>query len=270
VRGGQPIINLSDENQHYSQQLELIQQQIQSTQELYDNAHENYDQQHTKYSLQKERLQGQIHSLEQTLSRYLTNNQQPEPVLEPEDQTLANPTPIDHEQQRQQQIQQRELQIYQTERELEETKLTLKVLENNYTTQREYLKSSLQSLRNQYEHSYNQYNKLSVRTPVAGNIQEIFVEVGESAYPGQPLFTIQKPTETSQIQVQLTLEEYLTVFSLQHVQIETQNALGERTTYLGEIVLRSPIANEQGMYTISIESDQKLHSAFPDVNIHFS
>ncbi|MDR0369011.1 MAG: hypothetical protein LBH96_00270 [Candidatus Peribacteria bacterium] len=170
---------------------------------------------------------------------------------------------------KQQKIQQQEYNIYKVEKALEDKKIEIRVLENNHTTQKETIENSLQSLRNEYEQTYNQYNKLSVRSPIAGTIQNILTEVDENIYEGMPLFTIKKPMETTEIEVQLTLEEYLTALSIEEVNIKGKNMQGEMTTSIGKIILRSPIANENGMYTLSIESSEKLDTTFPNVEIDF-
>lgn len=190
---------------------------------------------------------------------YVTNQQELLKTLEQKDRNAE----------KQQKIQQQEYNIYKTEKELEDKKLAIKLLENNHNSQIEILENSLQSLRNEYEQIYNQYNKLSVRAPIAGKINKIFIEVDENIYEWHPLFTIQKPIENTEIEVQLTLEEYLSVLEIEEVKIKGKNSQGDWSTFIGKIILRSPIANEEGMYTLSIESSEKLDTTFPNVEIDF-
>ena len=357
IKGGQPILLISDEYAYYSSQVELAQSQLQTTQDLYDSIQDNYHQQSAQLKHDKEILQQQLQQLEQQLAKSLTSNekelqlQQQTERINQQKETLINqrtnaftsiqdsltpnekeeltlyrntisnvlqssdpnvpqsseilwtilwnsPSEIlwtilwnspsdslkfseqfsdillpglqllaseqeqltileqkDREAEKKQTLQQQENIIYQKEKEREEKKLTLKLIENEYTTQRETLENKLQSLRREYEHLYNQYNKLSVRAPLAGKLQHLLVQEGDNVYEGTPLFTIQKPAETTEIEIQLTLEEYLSLLSVQQVSIKRKNAEGKRITTTGDVLFRSPIANEQGMYTLSIETN---------------
>jgi biotin carboxyl carrier protein len=172
-----------------------------------------------------------------------------------------------------------------TEQRLEKAKLDYELLKTTHATQLSNLEHSLQTARNEYETAYTTYNKLTIRAPLAGTIADILVSAGDTVREGTPLFTLLPNAAVPSIQVQLSFEEYLTVLTATDVDIilpittadtvspittvgtglalsenntkqTTENNITEKTI-TGKITSRSPTTNEEGNYTLSIETSNE-------------
>lgn len=106
-----------------------------------------------------------------------------------------------------------------TEQLLEKEKLNYELLKTTHSTQLSDLEHSLQSTRKDYEIAYTTYNKLTIRSPLAGTIQDLFVSIGDTVEEGTPLFSLLPHTSIPTIEVQLSFEEYLTILTTPNVSI---------------------------------------------------
>lgn len=149
------------------------------------------------------------------------------------------------------------------EQQLEQAKVEYEVLKTEQSSQLVKLQQNLQSARNEYESAYTIYNKLSIRATLAGMISRIFVEEGESVFAGSPLFSLIPHAQAPTLEVPLSFEEYLSVLNITGVQIGFS---GEGT---GSIISRSPVANEEGKYLLSIESSRLSGQGEGEVEVRF-
>jgi multidrug efflux pump subunit AcrA (membrane-fusion protein) len=133
------------------------------------------------------------------------------------------------------------------EQRLEQEKLNYELLKSSQSSQLASLQQRLQTARKEYETAYALYSKFSIRAPFAWTITNIFVTPGETVNVGNQLFTLLPRDQLPTLEVQLTFEEYLTVLDTTHVQLLPLNVSWTITS-------RSPVTNEEGKYTITIES----------------
>ena len=187
-----------------------------------------------------------------------SNSEVQEIVIQDEFATIIDP------QIKQQLITEIEETIYQIEKQIEEKKLNNKVQITNLESQLSELEYSLQIARKDYEKAYNTFNKLTIRAPIAGNIKDIFVQEGENIREGNQLFSIIPTNQTNQIEIALTFEEYLSTLTIEEITIKTDSR-----TFTGNIAIRSPVANEDGMYMLTIESSDEITNTQSEFEIQF-
>ena len=135
--------------------------------------------------------------------------------------------------------------LHTTETELEQGKLEYELLKTTQSSQLSNLESALQSARAEYETAYTNYNKRTIRAPFAGTIKEIYTEIGETVFSGEPIASIISKDQPSIIEIDVTFNEYLTILDITEVFINN---------FTGSITSRSLTTNEKGKYTLTIES----------------
>jgi hypothetical protein len=83
---------------------------------------------------------------------------------------------------------------------------------------------------------------------------------------GDPLFSLQVDT-TKEIILTLSFEEYLTLLNQETVTIIVKNTTKQERKIPGTTLSRSPIANENGMYTLHIVPTEELDTTFTEVQV---
>lgn len=83
---------------------------------------------------------------------------------------------------------------------------------------------------------------------------------------GDPLFSLQVDT-SKEIILTLSFEEYLTLLHQETVTIIIKNTAKQERNILGTILSRSPIANENGMYTLRIVPTEELDTTFTEIQV---
>ncbi|MDR0282196.1 MAG: HlyD family secretion protein [Candidatus Peribacteria bacterium] len=120
--------------------------------------------------------------------------------------------------------------------------------------------------RAQYETAYLHTHKLTIRAPLEGEIKKIFVAPKQTILEGDPLFSLQVDT-TKEIILTLSFEEYLTLLNQETVTIIVKNTTKQERKIPGTTLSRSPIANENGMYTLHIVPTEELDTTFTEVQV---
>ena len=298
VKGGQPIIQIQDNLNTHAWALELAKNTQESIQELYDKTQSDFSQQLQKAESLIADLQHQLQQTEQDLQTILTppawtrhSEERGEAIAEPNElvlndewrkesllqnnsietsDTSTNENTNNDILNETESLKQNLLKSLQTtEQDLEQAKLNYELLKTTQSTQLANLQQSLQSARQEYETAYTTYNKLSVRATLAGTISDIFAISGENIFAGSPLFSLIPNNQNPTIEVLLTFEEYLTALNTNEVSIgylsslsgeslSRQNCGMARST--GGVIARSPIANENGMYLLTIETSSSRGS----------
>ncbi|MDD2536935.1 MAG: hypothetical protein PHU61_00350 [Candidatus Absconditabacteria bacterium] len=162
------------------------------------------------------------------------------------------------------QTQNKEQEIYTIENLLEKKKIEYELLLNTNSAKQQQLQHELELQRLTYEKAYNLYNKLTARASSDGIIKEILVEEGQEIYTGTPLFSIQK-NHSPTIKVNLSLEEFLLVEPEEEILIyDGSNA------HSGVLLTKSPIANEQGIYSLEIELLEETQMEYSVASVIFS
>jgi multidrug efflux pump subunit AcrA (membrane-fusion protein) len=156
------------------------------------------------------------------------------------------------------------------ENQLETAKLQYELLKTTSSNELETLSAQLQLARKEYETLYTTYNKLSVRAPLAGTIAQLFVTPGESISKGSPLFTLIPHTALPTLTVALSFNEYLTALPLNEVEIVLPDSFPSPHIFTGSISTRSPIANENEMYTLTIQSSVPLPEGLTECEVRFA
>jgi len=267
VRGGQPILQIQDNLDSYTTSLESAKHNQESIQELYEKTKTHFQQQLQKADALVTDLQHQLLEIEQDLHTILN---QPLTISTSAQTCSTDENNKCSEPQSSEILRTNSLEFLSTtEQQLEQAKLDLQILKTNSSNQLEELEQSLQTARYQYEKAYNDNNKLVPRASIAGTIKEIFVTEGEQVRPSDPLCSILKTSPTTHIEVGLTLEEFLSTTDITEIVMMAKNIHGERKPTTGTISFRSPVANEEGIYMLSIEGSEKLDETFSRVQIIF-
>ncbi|MDR2540329.1 MAG: HlyD family secretion protein [Candidatus Peribacteria bacterium] len=218
---------------------------LDSTQELYEKAIANFSKELQKAETTISDLQAKLHQTEKDLQDIL--------LLTSENGTGET-----------QALKQALLQTLETtENTLEQAKLDYELLKSTKSSQLSDLEHTLQSARKEYENAYTTYNKLTIRTPQAGTVKEIFISENDSIWEGNPLFSLIPEKANPTVEVQVNFEEYLTTLEITGVQLHGQ-------VEKSEISSRSPIANASGMYTLTIPNPNQLPNTSTYIEVEFS
>jgi multidrug resistance efflux pump len=103
-----------------------------------------------------------------------------------------------------------------------------------------------------YQDAMTQYNKLSVKAPIAGTIGSIMVDVGQEVANGTPLFTISS-TSNQQIEVYLSQDELSYVYLGISVLIRDQQKI-----LSGRIASISSVADANLNYKAIVSLDRPV------------
>ncbi len=137
--------------------------------------------------------------------------------------------------------------VFNAEVWLKNAKLALETLESNYDTQLGLLNNAIESARIWYMSSMTQYNKLSVRAPIAWTIWNILVDKWQEVSMGMPLFSISN-NDSQLIEIYVSFDEYKYINVEQPVLVYYNN-----DDYIsGTVVSIGSIANRDFSYKIVV------------------
>lgn len=137
--------------------------------------------------------------------------------------------------------------IFNAEVWLKNAKLALETLEDNYDTQLGLLNNAIDSARIWYVSAMTQYNKLSVRAPIAWTIWNILVDKWQEVSMGMPLFSISN-NDSQLIEIYVSFDEYKYINVEQPVLVYYNN-----DDYIsGTVVSIGSIANRDFSYKIVV------------------
>ncbi len=124
----------------------------------------------------------------------------------------------------------------------------------------------LQAQKNQaqvaYQDAVNQYNKLSVKAPIAGTIGSVLVDVGQEVANGTPLFTISS-TSNQQIEVFLSVDELTYTYPGISVIIRDQEKIMS-----GRIASISSVADSNLNYKAIVSLNRPVSLLWSSVEIY--
>jgi multidrug efflux pump subunit AcrA (membrane-fusion protein) len=129
--------------------------------------------------------------------------------------------------------------IFNAELWLKNAKLALETLEANYDNQLGLLNNAIESARIWYMSAMTQYNKLSVRAPIAWTIWNILVDKWQEVSMGMPLFTISN-NDSQLIEIYVSFDEYKYINAEQSVLVYYNNDdyISGTVVSIGSIVSR--------------------------------
>lgn len=142
--------------------------------------------------------------------------------------------------------------LFNAETALKNAKLAYESNKDNKNIQLDILKNTISQSRLAYEDAQTRYNKLSVRSPIAGTIWSILSDEWQEVNMGSPLFTIISHKEQI-IEIYVTSEEYKLLKENQKVWIISNDEFVD-----GKIISINPIAWQNTLYKINIELNKNL------------
>ncbi len=256
VKGGKPIIQIEDPLRIYENQLEREQNNVQDLQTLYEKTQQTQQEklQHIQETINL--FQQQFNQEEAKLHSLLRNELDDAAIQ----WTIQDSEPLES------QIKNAEHRLQNLESQIENEKINQELLIKQFQHNQEEIEQLLHLSRAQYETAYLHTHKLTIRAPLEGEIKEIFVAPKQTIVEGDPLFSLQVDT-SKEIILTLSFEEYLTLLHQETVTIIIKNTAKQERNILGTILSRSPIANENGMYTLRIVPTEELDTTFTEIQV---
>jgi len=142
--------------------------------------------------------------------------------------------------------------IFNSELAVKNATLNFQTAQKNKKTQLELLDNAIDQARLAYQDSLTQYNKLSVRAPIAGTISDVLVDIGQEVAVWTPLFKIVS-NKDQLVEIYVTAEEYEYLHNGAIVSIEYWE-----DSYQAEIKSINSVANQNTLYKVIIELNREL------------
>jgi len=152
--------------------------------------------------------------------------------------------------------------IFNSELALKTAQNNLDTLKKNYDNQLALLNNAVWSARIAYQNAMSQYNKLDVRSPIAGVIWSVLVDVGQEVVMWVPLFTVS--SKNSQlIEVFVNSDEYNYVSVWQEVMVYSS-----RDSVSGSVSSVSSVADRNMLYKVTVELLSGLDILWTTANVY--